>query len=118
MLRIKNQVLLSAVDASINESTAAVDLENMLGYSIQAIFTGAPVGTLKLQGSDDWTPDAQFVQPPPTNWTDITGSSTAVSAAGSVLFNTANSYYRWVRAVYTATSGSGTLTIQVNAKGF
>jgi hypothetical protein len=120
MLRIKNEVLLSGVDNSTAKNTAAVDLENMLGYAIQCIFTGSPMGTIKLQGSNDFNSDANFNVGTfaPTNWTDISGASSDITTAGSVLFNANGAYYRWVRAVWTPGSSSGALTVELNSKGF
>lgn len=119
-MRILNDPLLSAGDMSGSLNSQPLNLEFAFGYSIQCVFTGAPVGTLKLQGSNDAPPDANpnFINFAPTNWTDISGSSTAVAAAGSVLFNAASVYYRYVRVVYTFTSGTGSLSIVGNTKGF
>jgi hypothetical protein len=119
-MRILNESLLSAGDMSGNLNSSPLSLEFAFGYALQCVFTGAPVGTLKLQGSNDAPPDAnfQFASFSPTNWTDITGSSAAVAAAGNVLFNGTGTYYRYVRAVYTFTSGTGSLSVVGNTKGF
>lgn len=119
-MRILNESLLSGGDMSGSLNSAPLNLEFAFGYAIQCEFTGSPVGTIKLQGSNDSTPDAnfQFSNFAPTNWTDITGTSTAVTTNGSILFNAASVYYRWVRVVYTVTSGSGSLSVVGNTKGF
>jgi hypothetical protein len=119
-MRILNQTLESAGDMTLTLNSQPLNLEFAFGYAIQADISGSPVGTIKLQGSNDAPPDAypQFASFAPTNWTDITGSSTAITGAGSVLFNAASIYFRWVRSVYTPASGSGSLTIVGNTKGF
>lgn len=117
-MRILREVLLTAGDASGNLNSAPLLLAHAVGYAIQFEITGAPVGTVKLQGSNDPIPDAQFIPAAPVNWTDISGATAAVSAAGSGMFNASGVYYNWVRAVYTFTSGTGALSIQGNAKGF
>lgn len=119
-MRILNETLLSAASVATTATSAPLLLEYAFGYSIQCVFTGTPTGTLILQASDDFNPAANFnvATFEPTNWTSITGSSTNITAAGNVLFNTGDIYYRYVRAVYTPVSGSGTLTIVGNAKGF
>lgn len=117
-MRILNETLSTAADASVTVTTAPLLLAYAFGYAIQASFTGSPVGTLVLQGSNDAVPNAQFTASPPTNWTAITGSSTSVSSSGLFLFNAGDVYYNWIRAVYTPSSGTGTLTVVGNAKGF
>ena len=51
-----------------------------------------------------------------SNWTDIANSSTTFTGAGSTLWNFSLQYYRWIRAVYNAVSGSYNLVITGNAE--
>jgi hypothetical protein len=93
-------------------------LLNFTGYSIQLTTTGATVtGTFKLQASNDkedgTSNTSTYV---PTNWTDIADSSSTVSAAGTVLWNNGNAFYRWVRIVWTE-SGTATGTVTARAQG-
>lgn len=70
-------------------------------YCIQAVWTGtaSPVGTFTIQGSND-----------NVNWTTISNSSVAVNGAGNVMWRD-NADYKFVRVVYTATSGGSTDTV-------
>jgi hypothetical protein len=71
--------------------------------SIQAVFTGSsPTGDFKLQGSNDVTMTAASV----TNWSDL-GTAQSVTASGDILFEVEKKC-KWVRLVYTRTSGTGT----------
>lgn len=93
----------------------------MYGYSIQAVWTGTPTGTFKLQASCDPCNPYEPNQYVPINWTDIANSSAAVSAAGNFTWNIFWASYNWVRMVYTDGSG-GTSTavltsVLFNAKG-
>ena len=94
-------------------------LGHIANFAIQLVFTGTPNGTLKLQCSNDEgakTNDISNVSI--TNWTDIDGSDQAIVASGDHVWNVQNCGYRWVRVVYTASSGSGTLTsARMNVKG-
>lgn len=94
--------------ASINSS--AFDLQLFNNYSIQAIFTGSPNGSLKLQISND-------IADSPTNWSDYTGSSTTVTTSGDFVWKVSSAGERYVRVVYTFSSGSGTLNVSISAKG-
>lgn len=100
----------------------AVNLINQYAYSMQVTWSGgaAPVGTFKLQGSNDAGDNGpgQGVSAP-THFTDITNSPQVISGTpGSILYDVTECSYRWVRLVYTATSGSGTIASAVmNVKG-
>lgn len=122
-MRIANENLLSETlpDMVGSFNLRAAWLGHICNYSIQLVFTGSPVGAFKLQGSDDpggpnntsGSQDANV-----TNWTDITSSSQAISAAGNIMWDVSNAGYNFVRVVYTVTSGTGTLTsARINVKG-
>jgi hypothetical protein len=97
-------------------------LGHIANYSIQIFFSGTPGGNFKLQMSNDEgnvnaprEDDRDFKI---VNWTDIADSAFTVSAAGDVAWNYRDCGYRWVRVVWTPTSGSGTITsIRFNVKG-
>lgn len=95
-----------------------MQLEQILGYAVQVVMTGSPVGTLVLQGSCDAPQTPNGIGVAPTTWVDLGGTSYSVTAAGNVLYNMSEPFYNWVRLVYTRTSGSGALTATFNAKGF
>lgn len=78
----------------------------MVNACIQAVFIGTPMGTLNLQVSND-----------NVNWTTYTGSSTTVSGAGNFAWLLGDIGFPWVQVVYTASSGTGSLSITVNGKG-
>lgn len=94
---------LDGTDLSTDVESEGIFVERCTEYSIQLVFTGTPVGEFKLQGSLDGGT--------PSNWTDITGSEESVTEAGDILWNAQGVGYRWVRLVYTSTSGTGTLTV-------
>lgn len=115
-----NKILLSAGDASGNLTSSPEQLTNMIGFAIQAVITGTPVGIIKLQGSCD--AGTVGANSPPigtgvTNWNDIADSSQAVSAAGIIDWNYNGAFFKWVRVVYTSTSGTGNITVTINTKG-
>lgn len=124
-MRIANETLFTAPAVS-QDMVASFFLRpawlgHICNYSIQLVFTGSPVGTFKLQGSDDpGSPNAgEGAQANGvTNWTDIAASSQAIAAAGNILWDVANCGYNFVRVAYTATSGTGTVTsARINVKG-
>lgn len=104
-------------DMSSSINSLPTDVSQMKNVSIQAVFTGAPVGSLKLQFSDGFVlaPDDDCSSV--TIWTDYTGSSQAISAAGDFAYNLLDAGYRCLRFVYTRTSGSGILNVTFSGKG-
>ncbi len=88
-------------------TSAVLNIDEVTSYSIQATWTGAPVGTVKAQGSNNI---------PLLGWTDITDSISAVAGPGTYLLNVERPSYSSVQFVYTFTSGSGTMNAVLNAK--
>lgn len=103
---IFNQILLLNGDMSTNLTTDVIDTSRLNAVVFFAKYTGAPVGSLKLQVSVD-----------NVNFVDLPDSPQAVSAAGQFMWNVTDTNYDKIRLVYTRTSGTGTLNVQVNAKG-
>lgn len=116
-----NKILSSNVLMNTTINTEAVPLPNIYGYAIQAVYTGTPTGTLRLQASADAFKYANDAQPQvPTNWTDITDTSVSISSAGSYMWNVIGVFYTFVRVVYSDSSGgmsTARLTTTINVKG-
>lgn len=93
--------------------TPAADMTSMFSYAIQIITSGNAVGILSVQGSCDQGND--LTTNVITNWTTVL--SQALNAPDNMIANIADVSYRWVRVVYTRTSGSGNLLVQLNGKG-
>lgn len=121
-LTINGVKVAGSANLSTTFTTDAINLFSIYAFSIQVNWSSgaAPSGTFNLQGSND-PGDAGSGQAvtKPTNFTNITNSSQAISGTpGSILFDVTECSYRWVRLVYTATSGSANVTnAQMNAKG-
>lgn len=118
-MRVYNEALPISNSGDMSQATLTSDpiyLEHQFGFALQAVYTGTPTGTLKLQAScDEGTNDNGAGV---TNWTDISGATAALAgAAGNSFFNISDVHYKWARLVYTRTGGVGTLTAQVNSKG-
>ena len=86
---------------------------------IQLNWTGTPTGTFSFQISADYKQDQEGNVINPGNWISLPVSP-SISASGSasqayVDLNQMSS--EWVRVVYTAASGTGTLNIYTSGKG-
>lgn len=98
-----------------------MDMRQNLNGAIQAVYTGAPVGTIKLQFSTDiQVPGCENQNtccPSSSTWNDYTGSSQAVAAAGRFAWNLLDAGYACLRLVYVKTSGTGSLNATFIGKG-
>lgn len=105
---MSNQLFKLVNDISLAASSASnyAELLNYDSFSVHVIITGAPVGTLKLQSSNDGV-----------NWEDVPDSSYAVSAAVTVMYNCVEQEYAYFRLSYTRASGSGTINAFATLKG-
>lgn len=97
----------------------ALGLENFEGYSVVASWTGTGAGTLALQACNNpFTDNVYLIPDPNAVWADIPGSATTVtSGSGSQTWNVSDVYYRAFRVTWTRTSGTGTYTAYIFAKG-
>lgn len=106
--------LFAAGNIAGNLTSAVVDCTNMVGFSVQSVTTGTAVGVLTIEASNDNIINDAYTSRI-VNWTTI--STAAVAAPGTIMTNISDVYYRWVRLVYTSTSGTGSITSTMQAKG-
>lgn len=113
-------------DMSTSSKTIGLDLNQEFGYSIQAVWTGAPVGTFTVEVSNDIVPVAPAtsnpVGPNPAanvvNWSTYTNSEVTTDGAnGNWTWISQLIPYRWARLSYASTSGTGSLNVVMYAKG-
>lgn len=121
-MRIFNDQLNIGTDLSTNQTSDPIWLGHIVNYAIQIFFSGTPGGNFKLQVSnDEGNPSAPKEADRDfkiENWTDVADSAFTVSAAGDVFWDVQDAGARWVRVLWTQTSGSGTITsARVNGKG-
>lgn len=93
-------------DMSGNITSLATDLAKTDGYSVSAVWTGSPVGTIKIQVSRD-----------NTNYFDLPGSSYSTSGLNSAMWEITTANYSKVQLVYVASTGSGTMNAGILGKG-
>ncbi len=107
-----------AMTGATTINSSAIPLEQIYGYAIQAVWTGTPNGTIKLQASCDVPAQTPTTAGVPTNWTDIADTSTSIAGtSGNQLWNVNGCFYRYVRLTYTNTSSTGSLSALMSVKG-
>ena len=121
-----NKTLISAgaMVGSLTSKGIHMNVSNnvsIINGAVQAVFSGSPAGTIKLQISCDNVAENLTVGQDPAsnvvNWADYSGSPQVISGAGIFIWNFFNPGYRWLRVVWTPTSGTGSLTAIIVVKG-
>lgn len=121
-MKNSNSRNMDALDASKDEAGITIDASQVVAASAQVIVTGTSTGNLKFQFSNDTsvqcTTDAKG-KLQPTNWTDIASQTVAVAGAGVVAIPKFDCCYQFLRTFFVQTNAqSGTITVEVNTKGF
>lgn len=121
-MRLTNDTLITApVDFSAPWTSEAIWCGTQHAASITLIFSGTPEGTLRLECSNDKGQEGTgaLYAAGVTNWTIIEGSSQLIDEAGDHTWAVADISWRWLRARWIPSAGSGSLTsARFNAKGF
>lgn len=100
--------ILSNTSAAVDLTSVPVQIEDLTVYGVQVTFSGGAgnlVGTLSLEASNDGV-----------TYIPISGSSQPVTASTNHYWNVADAAYRWFRAVWDYTSGTGNVTMNVTIK--
>ena len=107
----ENEVqIISNGDMSGNITGSSYDMSQSFGYKVYFTWTGSPTGTVKMQGSLD---GSIWYDIPDSGASGITGGT-----SGSLQFKDATCMDIFVRPVFTFSSGTGTLNVQIAKKGF
>lgn len=117
---LKPYRILAAADMSVDivGPITAIQMTDNIAY--QFIFTGAPVGTFNIQVSLDYEPGRSPNSEPANagHWDNLTITPAMVAAGtdGSIFADLNQLGSAYIRATYTATSGTGSLDIWVTGK--
>jgi len=104
---IFNITLVNNVSMSTSITSPSIDLSNVQGFAMHAFWDGSPAGTFHLEASDD-----------DVHWAIYQDSVVSLPVAGNQIFyNVSLTHFDKVRLVFTRSSGSGDLTVLMNAKG-
>ncbi len=106
-VHVSNQQIVTNGDMSGNITSLSTNIDEVVSYCVQATFTGSPVGSIKVQASND---------PTLLGYGDVTESIASVTGAGTYILNVEFPSYSYVQLVYTSSSGSGTMNAKLNTK--
>lgn len=125
-MRKESIVLATNADMSVDVRSNGVEINQEAMYSIEAVWTGTPVGVFHVEVSNDIVPLASTagnpVGPNPSanvvNWVRHSHSCVDVTGTdGNWAWISQLAPYKWVRLAYDATSGTGNLNVSFFAKG-
>lgn len=105
---IHNSALLINGDMSSSLVSYIMNMDKINFVSIQAVFTGTPVGVLKIKIQTGLS----------STYSDYTGSSQIVNGAGDVTWTISDISFTNLQVAYTYASGSGVLNIFSSGKQF
>lgn len=107
-IHLFNNHIVNATSLATTFTSSSQDVVSCRRLCFQISWTGSsPVGSLKVQGSND---GITFADDPEVSPVSISGAS------GSALIKIDNVSYNFAQLVYTSTSGTGTIDIWVNGK--
>jgi hypothetical protein len=108
-MRVENVAIQTPVSITPSFTTPKIELTHAGFVAVQAVATGtAPTGTLTVLGSCDGV-----------NFGTVSGvSPLSVSAVGTSILNLGDVGYKFIQLSWAFTSGTGTIALTVNAKGF
>lgn len=132
MSKTKNNLLkfqsVTNGDMSTSSITSAVtNIQHLDDIGYQFNWSGAPVGRISIQVSIDYAQDFNGNVSNPGNWVPlvftywngtafVTDTAIPTSVGSPVYLDLALLSSPWIRAVYTRTSGTGTLNAYISAK--
>jgi hypothetical protein len=97
-----------------NQTLPGFPINPTKNFSAVLSWTSTPTGTISLEVSNDSTDGVNGIW---VSYTDVTLGTQPAGGVGKFGVSLADLAYRWIRVVYTAGSGSGTLTVTANGKG-
>ena len=108
----------SAGNMATSITSPVTNVQFLDNISVQLNFTGTPTGTFAIEVSVDYAQDAQGVVTNAGNWValPLTPTPSASGAADQIIIDLNQISQPWMRMVYTAGSGAGSLNMYVTAK--
>jgi hypothetical protein len=99
----------ASMATTVHSSPTNIQQLSLASYSF--VWTGVPVGTFTLEGSDDYTvkTDGTVLNTGTWNTLPVSNTIAAAGTSGNGIYDIALTGITWVRLTYTAASGTGNL---------
>ena len=112
-MKFNNVKLLSQTAGAGDTTTQIQVLEYIFGFSYQIVGTATLTGTLKFYCSNQDVKDTSLI----TDWAYISGADLTLIAGADLMQTFHDTYYKYIKAVFTNTGGAGKVTIYFASKG-
>lgn len=103
MSKFQTKKILSAVNVATEQTSETIDMKFNYGFAVQCSFTGAPSGSVLVEGSND-----------EVSWSTI--DTLTISGTDVLASNKDAIYWPSIR-VKKAAGGTGTMTATITIKG-
>ena len=101
----------NSVDASVDQISAPIIMEQVSALSVQAIITGGSSGTLNVLASNEGSNPQNFIL--------IPSATVSITGAGVFLIPVIGISYEWVQIQFVHGNGTaGTLTVNTKSDGY
>lgn len=114
--------LVNAVSMASAITSAPTNINKLPGLSYDLVWTGTPTGTFAVQVSNSYTQNPDGSAAAAGSWNSLPSSAftgtypVPAGSAGFGFLDVVGTEAAWARLVYTASGGSGNLTVVVAAK--
>jgi hypothetical protein len=102
--------IMDLTNPSGSQDSSIIDLSQYAGYTLQI----TPTSTLAFTGNIYVSND--LVQP--ANFTLLSYTNQSIGSATSFVYNVSNAQYKWMKFNISSITGSGRVTVQLQAKAF
>lgn len=114
---LKYQTITNGDMSAASITSSVTNIQYLDNIGVQCNWNGtAPIGVIAIQVSADYAADEFGNVTNPGNWFTLPTSPAVTGNTGSVYVDLNQMSAPWIRAVYTKTSGTGTLNAFVTAK--
>lgn len=113
-MRPSNPTIINALAATSSQTSTLIDASFIISASFQVISSsGSNSGSLQVQYSDDPISVVNLNGGAPVNWKNLGTAATVTSGGIADVQLPQSTYagYRWLQAVWTPSSGAGTITV-------
>ena len=117
-----NTPVINAVSMASTITSPPTNINRLAGISYDIVWTGVPVGTFQVQVSNSYTQNEDGTTANAGSWSTLPTSSfqgtypIPAGSPGTGFLDVVGTEAAWVRLVYTASSGTGALTVIPAAK--
>lgn len=114
---VNNAPLIPTTSGASTVTSNAMDISTFDDIGIQADTTGTLTGVVAVQVSNNHVQDFMQNVTTPGTWATVTTQAITAGSPSPAFLNVQSQGASYLRVVYTASSGTGNITVMVSGKG-